>query len=338
MARLSIEGWQEFLSDCEQAHILQMGAWGELKSHFGWTPGWLASGDLGAQILFQELPLGYQVAYLPRGPVSRSGRHLRDHPDWPALLEELDEYCQEQRAVFLKMEPDCWQEEMEGVKDPFPGFQVSTHSIQPPRTIVVSLEGSQEQILSRMKSKTRYNIRLAAKKGVAVRQITSVDSFYDLLEGTSDRAEFGIHTREYYQETFRLFHPIDACAIFLAEFEDIPLASIMVFQKGDRSWYFYGASSNQYRQLMPTYLVQWEAMCWAKARGCTSYDLWGVPDEEQETLESGFTERSDGLWGVYRFKRGFGGQLRRASGPWDRIYNRPLYSLYKIRNQIQGGS
>ena len=234
------------------------------------------------------------------------------------------------------MEPDCWDDEVQQGADPFPGFQASTHSIQPARTIVVSLEGSEEEILARMKSKTRYNIRLAGKKGVVVREIDSVDPFYDLLEGTSDRADFGIHTRAYYQETYRLFGPTNTCAIFLAEFEGNPLASIMVFQSGGRSWYFYGASSNQYRQLMPTYLIQWEAMRWARERGCTSYDLWGVPDEEYEALERDFTKRQDGLWGVYRFKRGFGGKLLRASGPWDRVYQRPLYILYKFRNRIQG--
>lgn len=337
MAKLSSQGWQEFISGCPNLHILQTGTWGELKSHFGWAPTWFVEGDLGAQVLFQTLPLGYKVAYIPRGPVSSSGSVI-NHPDWPALQEELDVFCVQQKAVFLKIEPDFWEEDLEPNLLPYPGLRSSTHSIQPPRTVLVSLEGTEEQILAQMKSKTRYNIRLAAKKGVTVQEISSVDPFYDLLQGTSDRAAFGIHTREYYQRTFQLFHPLGACAIFLAEFQGIPLASIMVFKCGERSWYFYGASSDHHRQLMPTYLVQWEAMRWAKKRGCTSYDLWGVPDEEFNTLEQEFTARSDGLWGVYRFKRGFGGQLLRASGPWDRVYNPTLYKLYLIRNRIQGGA
>ena len=111
----------------------------------------------------------------------------------------------------------------------------------------------------------------------------------------------------------------------------------MVFQLGERSWYFYGASSREHRQLMATYLIQWEAMRWAKERGCKSYDLWGVPDRDFDSLEEGFTTRSDGLWGVYRFKRGFGGEVRRTSGPWDRVFRPLLYSLYKLRTGIQGG-
>jgi lipid II:glycine glycyltransferase (peptidoglycan interpeptide bridge formation enzyme) len=82
---------------------------------------------------------------------------------------------------------------------------------------------------------------------------------------------------------------------------------------------------------MPTYAVQWAAMQWAKARGCTTYDLWGVPDFPEAALEKQFTERSDGLWGVYRFKRGFGGELRRTVGSADRVYNKMLYRLYRWR-------
>ncbi len=103
----------------------------------------------------------------------------------------------------------------------------------------------------------------------------------------------------------------------------------MVFAYGSRAWYFYGASTNQHRHRMPTYLLQWEAMRWARDQGCTEYDLWGVPDEDEHTLEDQFAERSDGLWGVYRFKRGFGGNLRRALGPWDRVYQPVLYTFYR---------
>jgi peptidoglycan pentaglycine glycine transferase (the first glycine) len=336
MTKVSSREWQEFINGCPNVHILQTHDWGELKSHFSWEPDWLVVGDLGAQVLFQKLPLGYRVAYIPRGPVSSSGS-IVNHPDWPAFLQELDDHCLAQKAVFLKMEPDLWDEELEGGMDPFPGFRFSSHSIQPPRTIVIDLGGNEDQILSRMKSKTRYNIRLAEKKGVTVREIASVDPFYDLLQRTSGRASFGIHTREYYRKALQIFHPLGACAIFMAEFQGIPLASIMVFKHGERCWYFYGASSDQHRELMSTYLVQWEAMRWAKDRGCASYDLWGVPDEEFDVLEEGFTTRGDGLWGVYRFKRGFGGQMRRSSGPWDRSYNPVLYNFYKIRARFQGG-
>jgi lipid II:glycine glycyltransferase (peptidoglycan interpeptide bridge formation enzyme) len=103
----------------------------------------------------------------------------------------------------------------------------------------------------------------------------------------------------------------------------------MVFARGPRAWYFYGASNDEERNRMPTYLLQWEAMRWAKARGCEEYDLWGVPDVDEATLEADFANRSDGLWGVYRFKRGFGGTLSRSVGAWDRSYLPLAYPLYR---------
>jgi peptidoglycan pentaglycine glycine transferase (the first glycine) len=101
----------------------------------------------------------------------------------------------------------------------------------------------------------------------------------------------------------------------------------MVFALGKIAWYFYGASNDKERNRMPAYLLQWEAICWARSRGCELYDLWGVPDEDKETLENEFENRYEGLWGVYRFKRGFGGELVRWVGGFDKVFNRPLYRL-----------
>jgi lipid II:glycine glycyltransferase (peptidoglycan interpeptide bridge formation enzyme) len=119
------------------------------------------------------------------------------------------------------------------------------------------------------------------------------------------------------------------CALLMAEFEGRPLAGLMAFARGSRAWYFYGASNDEERSRMPTYILQWEAMRWAKSQGCTEYDLWGVPDADEETLENNFANRSDGLWGVYRFKRGFGGELKRSAGAWDYAALPPVYPLYQ---------
>lgn len=335
MPPVSLAQWNIFIKDCPQAHVLQSPAWGELKSQFGWESCWVIHGKLGAQVLFQKIPLGYQVAYLPRGPISSEGK-VFDHPDWEGFQNDLDILCRQRKTVFLKVEPDCWQDEDKSISPP-EGYRVSAHSIQPPRTILIKVDESDDEILARMKSKTRYNIRLAKKKGITIRQIDTVEPFYGLLESTSDRAAFGIHTEEYYRIAFDLFQKSGECQLFLAEYEGIPLASIMVFVRGSRSWYFYGASSNQHRDRMPTYLVQWEAIRWAREQGCLNYDLWGVPDEDAETLEKEFTERHDGLWGVYRFKRGFGGELKRVCGPWDRVYHPGIYFLYSIRAKLKTG-
>jgi lipid II:glycine glycyltransferase (peptidoglycan interpeptide bridge formation enzyme) len=157
-----------------------------------------------------------------------------------------------------------------------------------------------------MKQKTRYNIRLAQKKGVTVFPTNDLDTFHQLMQVTGQRDAFGVHSLDYYRRAYDLFHPRGECELFLAKLEGEALGGLMVFARGERAWYFYGASSDRRREVMPTYLLQWEAMRWARSRGCTSYDLWGVPDTDEQALEAQFTERADGLWGVYRFKRGLG--------------------------------
>ena len=108
----------------------------------------------------------------------------------------------------------------------------------------------------------------------------------------------------------------------------------MAFRQGQDAYYFYGASSNEYRNLMATYLIQWAAIRWAKSQGCTRYDLWGIPDADLTTLEAEFQQRRDGLWGVYRFKRGFGGQVVQSIGAYDYVYSPLLYQLYNLRRKF----
>jgi lipid II:glycine glycyltransferase (peptidoglycan interpeptide bridge formation enzyme) len=180
-----------------------------------------------------------------------------------------------------------------------------------------------------MRQKTRYNIRLASRKEVEIETWDDLGAFSKLMLETGARDEFGVHSQAYYQTAYDLFYQADACEIFVAKFEGRPIATIFVFAAGHRAWYFYGASSNAERNRMPTYLLQWEAMRWAIQRGCSEYDLWGIPPEEETVLEQEFTSRNDGLWGVYRFKRGFGGTITKAIGAWDRPYSKPLYSVYR---------
>ncbi len=316
-----------------EIHLLQSTAWGELKSKFGWQVVRLVAGDTGAQVLLRPVVarlggLSPTVAYLPKGPLGS---------DWSKILPALDELCRARRAVFLKIEPDLWEEQAAGLIDPAGlGLLPNKNAIQPPRTVTIDIRPDEEQILAGMKQKTRYNVRLAQKKGVTVRPSTNFKTFRELMEVTGKRDGFGVHSLAYYERVHALFHspnkPGDpACELLLAEYDGQPLSALMVFACGRRSYYLYGASNDLHRDLMSTYLLQWEAMRWARERGCTEYDLWGIPDEDEETLEAHFTDRHDGLWGVYRFKRGFGGLVKRAAGPYDRVYIPPLYRLYQWR-------
>lgn len=328
MPETNSTNWDSFLARFADSHLLQTSAWGELKSDFGWESAWIVTGDaVGAQVLFLKLLLGYSVAYVPKGPV---GYKEAEQSQLEAFWRELECLCRERRAVFVKVEPDLWEKEPVDIRPPA-GYRPSAHAIQPQRTLVVDINTDEASILARMKQKTRYNIRLAKRKGVIVHPWDDVVGFYQMMQGTGARDEFGVHTLEYYQKAYELFHPRGECELLVAEYEDVPLAALMVFAHGERAWYFYGASTDEHRNFMPTYLVQWEAICWARERGCREYDLWGVPDADMEDLEAQFTERSDGLWGVYRFKRGFGGELCRTPDPWERVYNSILYAFYRWR-------
>ncbi len=317
MPEVSLAEWRSFVEAHPDLHLLQTAEWGELKSAFGWDAVRILSGDAGIQILFRRLPLGFTIAYAPK-----------PFQGFEQLSREIDLVCRRKRAIFLKLEPDSWENGF--ILHPS-SFILSRHNIQPPRTLIVDLRGTEDEILARMKQKTRYNIRLAGKKGVAVRAWDDIPAFHKMLLVTGGRDKFGVHSLEYYRRAYELFHSAGMCELLVAEYEGRPLAALMVFARGRRAWYVYGASNDEERNRMPTYLLQWEAMRWARSKGAEEYDLWGVPDEEEETLEANFESRRDGLWGVYRFKRGFGGGLKRAVQARDRVYMPRLYRLYLWR-------
>ncbi len=334
MAEVDFDAWKRFVSAHHEAHILQTAEWGELKAGFGWEVVRLVCGDLGVQILFRKLPLGFTVAYMPKPIAFDRGPWTVDR-EVPStvhrLWSEVDDICRKKRAIFLKVEPDFWDDEPSSLLTSNISLLTSKHNIQPPRTIIISLEGDETDILNRMKQKCRYNVRLAEKKGVSVRAWDDLEGFHRLMQVTGGRDGFGVHSLEYYRKAYALFHPAGMAELLVAEFEGRPLAALMVFALGARSWYLYGASNDEERNRMPTYLLQWEAIRWAKARGCTEYDLWGLPDADEATLEAEFESRHDGLWSVYRFKRGFGGEVKRAAQALDKVYMPWLYRLYLWR-------
>ena len=315
---LSAGEWESFLLDHPQAHLLQTSTWGELKARHGWRPLRLSRGDAGAQVLLRQILPGIRVAYVPRGPLG----------PWKQMLPELVEASRASGAFALILEPNADDPEADGLAGL--GFTPSAMSIQPATSLRVELRGSEEEILDRMHQKTRYNIGLAGRRGVSVRPWGDPQGFAAMLRATGDRQGFGVHTPAYYRDAYNLFHPRGEAELLLAEKDGESLAALMVFGCGPGAWYLYGASTTSRRELMATYLLQWEAMRWARGRGAAWYDLWGVPDASLEELEAGFEERKDGLWGVYRFKRGFGGQWFQTPGAWERAIQPTLYRAYRI--------
>lgn len=325
--------WDAFVAAQSRAHFLQLWGWGEQKRAYGWEVERVALEQdermvACAQILFRSLPLrSGTMAYLAMGPVQAEGlAEDASREFWRAIHDT----ARGRRAAFLKWEPGVYP------ADQAPdcaalGFRPSPQTVQPPRTIMIDIGSDEEAILARMNQGTRRKIRQSQKNGIRYSQATKDDvhKFTDMMAVTGSRNEFGVHEPAYYALAYDLFVP-DHGAIFLAEHEGDLLAGIFVFAVGSTAWYVYGASSNVKRNLMGSYGVQWEAIRWAKARGCTTYDMWGIPDEDEATLEAAFEQRDDGLWGVYGFKRGWGGQVIRSVGAWDHVYNPLVYKAYDL--------
>src|SRR5215212_1228454 len=227
MPEVSLSDWNQLLSTHPNAHLLQTGEWGELKAAFGWKPLRIVSGSIGVQILFRRLPLSITVGYAPKANFD------------PSLWSEIDFVCKKNHAIFLKFEPDLWagNEVNSNVRITNHKLRISPHNIQPPRTIILDIQGSQEEILARMKQKTRYNIRLAEKKGVTVRVWDDIDSFHKMMLLTGGRDGFGVHSLEYYKRAYQLLHSRQMGELLVAEYAGQPLAALFVARNGNRAYY-----------------------------------------------------------------------------------------------------
>jgi lipid II:glycine glycyltransferase (peptidoglycan interpeptide bridge formation enzyme) len=195
---------------------------------------------------------------------------------------------------------------------------VPASPVQMRSTIWVNVTPPEEEIMARQKQKTRYNIRLAAKKGVRVSQgdLSDLGAWYALYQTTARRDGFTIHSFDYYRTVLEELGSRNMATLLLAHHGGDLLGGIIVFCFGSKAQYMYGASGNEKRNLMAPYLLQWEGMRWAKQRGALVYDLWGIPDRLEE---------NEDLWGVYRHKRGYGGQIVRCIGAFDLVRSRPRH-------------
>ena len=314
-------------------HVLQSYRWGEFKRRHGWDVERLtihrgpAGGRVvGAAQIFFKRRYGLSVGYVPRGPVL----DFADERALTAGLAALDRLCRERRAIALLIEPD----DPAGRALACHGFAPTWRSLhfQPRRTIKVAVDRGDDALLAAMKPKTRYNVRLAMKRGVTVRcgaGEADLDAFYRLAAETARRDGFGIHTRAYYADLLGVFG--DRAALFLAECGGEPAAAVIALRAGQEAIYHSGASSERHRQAMPSYLAQFAALRWARDRGCAWYDLWGIPEDDEPPAQAGRAGTANvraGLWGVYRFKQGFGGEVVAYPGTYERAYVRPLVWLW----------
>ena len=341
---MDAKSWNKLISQLPHPHLLQTGQWAAAKQPFGWTAHYRTwespEGKLqaAAQILERSihLPLlsnALRMLYVPKGPLldDWADKDLRKR-----VLGGLREFAREKGAFFIKIDPDLalgfGLEGEEGSKEnplaedfikqlQIDGWRYSKEQVQMPNTMLIDLKKSEEELLAAMKQKTRYNVRLAGKKGVVIRKGNRDDfgDLYAMYAETSVRDGFVIRGEEYYREVWETFFADGLLTPLIAEVEGQAVAALMLFIFREQAWYIYGMSRDLHRRMMPNYLLQWEAIRTAKEAGCSVYDLWGAPDEFNS---------DDPMWGVYRFKRGLAAYEARHIGAWDLPLNSWIYRLY----------
>jgi peptidoglycan pentaglycine glycine transferase (the first glycine) len=317
----------ETCADAVHASVLQRWAWGAFKEQHGWQVARDGGDGFAAQILLKR-KFGVTISYVPRGPAV----DWHDADAVSACLHALDALCKREGVALALIEPDAMlQADFDARRY---GLMPSNLSVQPLRTIIVRCDKEDEALLAAMKQKTRYNVRLAAKRGVTIRQgsIDDLPAFWSLLQTTATRDAFGVHTLDYYADLLRFFPPPDHGSLLCAEFGGEVVAAAIVLRGGPKAIYLAGASSDTHREHMPTYALQYAALQWARDVGCTHYDLWGIPptDEPPDAAQGERRNVRDGLWGVYRFKQGFGGEVVTYPGVYVRQY-RPLVGRIALR-------
>ncbi len=339
----TLNGWNEVIESLPDTHVLQSWQWGQFKAMYGWRPLpqlWRDAGgkvQAAAMVLERTVrltPFGprLNVLYVPRGPLLE----WQNAAQRTLVLDGLQSLAKKEKAIFIKIDPEVLLgygipgSSFESV-DPVGGlvteelvsrgWHFSQDQIQFRNTVWLDLSGTEEDWLARMKQKTRYNIRLAEKKGVIVRggTIEDLPAVYRIYAETSVRDGFVIRPETYYLRVWKYFMEAGLAEVLLAEVDGELVAGLILFYSGHRAWYLYGMSRLAYRDRMPNYLLQWQAMHRAKSRGCIQYDLWGAPDSFDE---------SDSMWGVFRFKEGLGGQVARFIGAWDYSPQPWLYRAY----------
>jgi len=335
--------WNEAIAALPGAHLLQTREWGQVKMVNGWLPTtwawWNEQGQIVAAAMILQRRLSFSdwfksqsVMYLPKGPLL----------DWNDIalrrqvLADLESFGRRNGAIFIKIDPEVvigtGNPEEAGARKcelgesvlhdlQARGWRPSDEQVQFRNTVLIDLTPDLDQLLAIMKQKTRYNIRLAARKGVTVRigDASDFESLYKLYVETSVRDDFVIRDWGYYHRLWSTMLDAGLAEPLIAEVQGQPVAGVVIFRFAGTAWYMQGMSGLAHREKMPNHILQWEAIQRAKTAGCRIYDLWGAPDEYHE---------NDPLWGVYRFKEGLGGQVVRHIGAWDLPVKPLAYRLY----------
>ncbi len=308
-----------FVRSHPKGHMMQTSAWGRVKKEWEWV-GFIKRDNNGeikgvCGVLLRSIPMmPYKMMYAPRGPVC----DLADKETVKELLLAAKEYGVKNKAVTLKIDTDTLasnEEYINLLKEI--GFTFKDHSagfdtVQARYILRLDVKGkTEEEVMASFHPKTRYNTRLAARKGVTIeiKGSEACEEFHDLMLVTGERDNFATRDTSYFKRIMDAFG--DDARIYLAKYDGKTIAGALDVLCGDKVWYVYGASSNEYRNVMPNYLVQWEMIKWAIENNCSCYDFrGGYPDEENP------------LHGIFKFKIGFTNEYMELMGEADLVINK----------------
>jgi len=323
LSQKNLEEYKRFIESNPKGHFMQGPEWGKVKKDWKWEAvvERNAEGEIigGLSLLIRKVPgLPFTIMYAPRGPVC----DIHDKNVIAALIGGARALAIKYKSYILKMDPDVLASDKEfmAIMGSF-GFELhgdgkNFDSIQPRFVFRLNIEGkTEDEIFAAFHSKTRYNIRVAKKHNVEVKVMdkSALPDFVKLMEETGKRDGFATRPLEYFEGMLDAFG--EQARLYMAYYQGIPIAGTLAIHYGDKVWYNYGASSNNYRNMMPNYLLQWEMIRWAIENKCRIYDFRGV---------SGDLSPDNPLYGLYRFKKGFGGDLTEFCGEFDLVLNRPV--------------
>lgn len=322
--------YTEFLESHERCNFQQSLEWGKVKTN--WIKEVVLAEDENHKIIgsicvwIRKMPIFGNMMYSSRGPVC----DIHDKKVLGQLTEGIKELGKKYNAFVLRIEPDIKKDDQEfrkiveeigyKIKDDAKDFK---DEIQPRFVFRLDIKGkTEDEVLAGCHQKTRYNIRLAKRKGVVVKEGTREDlkDFHKIMIETGSRDGFIIRSLDYFEKMYDELAP-KHMKLLMAYYEDKPISGIIPIMYGNKTWYLYGASSNQHRNLMPNYLLQWEMIRQAIQNKCDVYDFRGV---------SGVVDESHPQYGLYRFKKGFGAEFTEFIGEVYWPFKPLTYKLYKI--------
>lgn len=320
--------FEKFIEKHPKGHFLQSYIWGNQKTQWKWC-GLLVRDMEGVpcgamSVLIRKIPgTFFTMMYAARGPVC----DIHDGKIMQSLVKGVKQLAKEHHSYVLKLDPDIpsddieFKHNMERLGFVLQKKALNFQNIQPQHVVRLYLTGkTKDEIFADFKSKTRYNIRLAIKKGVQVRicKEEAIDDFYRLMLETGERDHFIIRQKEYFLNMLRNLG--DKVRLYMAYHEGKAIAGTIAIQFGNKVWYLYGASSNQHRNLMPNYLLQWNMIQWAIEKGCDIYDFRGISGDMDET---------NPLYGLYRFKSSWSGVKTEFVGEFHYVFLPGIYTLFE---------